>query len=96
MLVRTGVSALVRARERYSCRSLGTRASHNIELRALHVELSSGVGIRRVESNDLVSGKSDRYEVKGFESINYRMMYCPALSVLGIVKVYMLFVAVNP
>ena len=49
MLVRTGVSALVRARERYSCRSLGTRASHNIELRALHVELSSGVSRRAVQ-----------------------------------------------
>ena len=48
-LVRTGVSTLVRARERDSCRGLGTRASHNIELRALHVELSSGVSRRAVQ-----------------------------------------------
>ena len=56
-LVRTGVSTLVRARERDSCRGLGTRASHNIELRALHVELSSGVSRRAMQGcNTLVLG----------------------------------------
>ena len=48
-LVRTGVSTLVRAREGDGCRGLRTRASHDIELCALHVELSSGVGRRAVQ-----------------------------------------------
>ena len=48
-LVRTGVSTLIRAREGDSCRGLRTRASHDIELCALHVELSSGVGGRAVQ-----------------------------------------------